>query len=443
MKKITNEEVKNRAMDYSLFTWSVQNKLKTIAIKNGKGCYFWDYEGKKYFDLCSQLICVNIGHGNEHVIDSISKQLQEMEYVKPKFTTRVRGDAAELIIKRFAPSNMGKVLFSLGGAESNEYAIKLAKEFTGKTKIFSQYNSYHGSTYGAANLTGEVDRSSAEPQIAGFIHYFGPNDEFPELKFDNESDKTEFYLDLLERQIVYENPKKIAALFLEPISGGNGIIVPPKGYIKGVYEICKKYDILFIVDEVLTGFGRTGETFAINHFDIEPDMITFAKGITSAYVPLGGVILSRKISEYFNENGVPIGCTYNSHPISMAAAKANLEVILENRLIENCNVMGEYLAQKLELLVKNHISVHERRGLGLLQGVKMNERLCNRKALNVLFKRFVELGYPTNGNQGIVVFAPPLIVTKKEIDEICETSNIVFTEMDTMLINLKNDADGR
>ena len=345
---ITSYDVRRKSLDYSLFTWSPQKNLKTIEVKGAKGCYYWDYDEKKYFDLCSQLICVNIGHGNEKVINAIKAQAENLTFVKPKFTTDVRGCAAETIIRDFAPSNMAKVLFSLGGAESNEYAIRLAKVATGRTKIFSQYNSYHGATYGAANLCGDIDRNVSDPQIGGFIHFFGPDYKDDNLiRFDDPDREADFYLKMLDDQLRFEGPQKVAAIFLEAMTGGNSLTVPGKRYFQGVRKLCDKYGILLVVDEVMTGFGRTGRKFCVDYYDVQPDMITFAKGVTSAYVPLGGVILSKELSEYFDEVGVPIGCTYNSHPLACAAALANMEVIKEDALIENTFSMGWTVATRL------------------------------------------------------------------------------------------------
>lgn len=427
----TNEEVKKHALEYSMFTWSPQKYIKTIAVKYAAGCYYWDYSGKKYFDLCSQLACVNIGHGNPKVQAAIKRQVETVSFVKPKFTTDVRGAAAEMIIREFAPANMRKVFFSLGGAESNEYAIRMAQTVTGRPKIFSQYNSYHGSTYGAANLTGEARRNSGFYPAPGYVHFFGPasKDCFGDF-FRDEEEESDFYLKMLEEQLICENPTTVAAIFIEAINGGNGAIVSSKSYIKGVRRLCDKYGILMVIDEVLTGFGRTGKAFAIQHYDVEADMITFAKGVTSAYLPLGGVILNDKLSNYFDEVGIPIGCTYNSHPMSCAAALANMEVIIDENLITKCNQRGELLKQGLEQLVQKHPCLKERRGLALLQGLKMQNMFCNREALTKVFKLFAENGYPTNGNDGLILFAPPLIVTEKEIEAIIEMADYIFGEMD-------------
>ena len=431
---ITSYDVRRKSLDYSLFTWSPQKNLKTIEVKGAKGCYYWDYDEKKYFDLCSQLICVNIGHGNEKVINAIKAQAENLTFVKPKFTTDVRGCAAETIIRDFAPSNMAKVLFSLGGAESNEYAIRLAKVATGRTKIFSQYNSYHGATYGAANLCGDIDRNVSDPQIGGFIHFFGPDYKDDNLiRFDDPDREADFYLKMLDDQLRFEGPQKVAAIFLEAMTGGNSLTVPGKRYFQGVRKLCDKYGILLVVDEVMTGFGRTGRKFCVDYYDVQPDMITFAKGVTSAYVPLGGVILSKELSEYFDEVGVPIGCRYNSHPLACAAALANMEVIKEDALIENTFSMGCLIEERLSELKQRHPAMAEQRGLGLARGFMVHKSLKNRKHLGYMFEKYAELGFPTNGNNGIIIIAPPMIVTESQIDDIMDVTDRILSEMDSFV----------
>lgn len=428
--------VRQKSLDYTLFTWSPQKNLKTFEIRKAAGCYYWDYDGKKYFDLCSQLICVNIGHGNQKVINAIKKQAETLTYVKPKFTTDIRGAAAEKIITCFAPKNMKKVLFSLGGAESNEYAIRLAKTATGRTKIFSQYNSYHGATYGAANLCGDIDRNVSDPQIGGFIHFFGPNyRDGNAARFETSDQEADFYLKMLEDQLIFEGPSRVAAIFLEGMTGGNGLIVPGKRYMQGVRKLCDKYGILLVIDEVMTGFGRTGKNFCVDYYDINPDMITFAKGVTSAYMPLGGVILSESLSDYFDEVGVPIGCTYNSHPMCCAAALANLEVLEDEQLVSNAYNKGLAIQERLSQLIQIHPSMQEQRGLGLARGFLVHESLRGRKELSKIFNEFAALGCPTNGNNGIIIVAPPLIVNNSQIEYITDVIDQVMSPMDVLVSN--------
>ena len=430
----TTEDVNKKSLDYSLFTWVAQETANPIAVKDAEGCYFWDYDGNKFFDLSSQLICSNIGHKNKKVLNAIKTQVEKLAYIKPQFTSDIRGALAEKIIKDFAPDNMGKVMFSLGGAESNEYAIRMAKVATGRTKIFSQYNSYHGATYGAANLCGEVHRNVSDPQIAGFIHFHGPNWlDTLDIKFESEEAKTKFLLDTLEDQLIFEGPNKVAAIFFEAMTGGNGCIVPPKGYYKGVRELCDKYGIIFVADEVMAGFGRTGKKFCMDYFDVKPDMITFAKGVTSGYLPFGGVILNKELSSFFDKIGVPIGCTYNSHPVCCAAALATLEVYEEENLIDNCYNMGKLVEEGLATLIKKHPSVVEQRGLGLLRCYVMADKLRTNEYQDLILQKYRDRGYSTFGRQGTLMIAPPLIVTKEEIEEIINITDEILTEMDELM----------
>ena len=422
---IKNSDIKTKSKDYSLYTWSSQRTINTIAVKNAQGCYYWDYEGKQYFDLCSQLACVNIGHGNDEVIKAIVEQANELSFVKPKFTTRIRGEVSELIINEFAPY-MSKILYSTGGAESNEYALRMAQVYTGRKKVFSQYNSYHGSTYGAACLSGDISRGNPVIKIPGFMYFWGENNRLIDHENDEHGD-SEYYLKLLDKQLIYENPSEVACIFLETIPGGNSLVMSSKKYLQGVRKMCDKYGILLIVDEVLTGFGRTGYKFAVDYYGIRPDMITFSKGVTSAYLPLGGVIVNESIADFFDTHGVPVGCTYNSHPLCLAAAKANLEVIIKNKLIENCMKMGEILEQGLNEVAKKHYCIEERRGIGLLQGLKVKDAYTNTNFLSSVFKTFAQKGYPTNGNQGNILFSPPFIVSEEEINRIIEVADEVLS----------------
>ena len=238
---------------------------------------------------------------------------------------------------------------------------------------------------------------------------------------------------MLDNQLKFEGPQKVAAIFLEAMTGGNSLTVPGKRYFQGVRKLCDKYGILLVVDEVMTGFGRTGRKFCVDYYDVQPDMITFAKGVTSAYVPLGGVILSKELSEYFDEVGVPIGCTYNSHPLACAAALANMEVIKEESLIENTFSMGRLIEARLNELKQRHPSMAEQRGLGLARGYMVHESLKNRKHLGYMFEKYAEYGFPTNGNNGIIIIAPPMIVTESQVDDIMDVTDRILSEMDSRI----------
>lgn len=429
----TNEALKEMCHDYSLFTWVAQKDAHPTPIKTAKGCWYEDFEGNKYFDLSSQLVCVNIGYGQQKVADAIKEQVEILPYIKPMDIHDVRAAASKKLIEA-APKGFGKVLFSLAGADANEYAIKLAKQVTGKTKIFSQYGSYHGSTYGSSNLCGDALRGSAIPQIPGFIKFFGPNWKRARERFKSDEEACEFYLGMLEDQILYEGPHHIAAIFHESITGtGSGIIMPPKGYYKGVRALCDKYDIIMVLDEVMAGFGRTGKMFAFEHYDVMPDMVTFAKGVTSSYAPLGGVLIRDEIAKKYDDIPMNGGLTYSSHPLGCAAAIASLEVYEEQKLVENSAERGVKLKAGLEKLVEKHPSLKEVRGIGLFLAVQMVDELCTSEATMKMFGLAKEKHYTSLGRDGYIIMAPALVITDEEVDMILKDFDDIYTVMDEML----------
>lgn len=271
----TSERIKQDDLNYNLHSWSAQGKLDPIVVTKAEGIYFWDSNGKKYFDMSSQLVNVNIGHSNKKVIEAIKKQAEKIQYVSPPFAIDVKSEAAKKILE-VAPGSMGKVFFTCGGAEANENAIKIARMFTGRHKIFSRYRSYHGATYGAANLTGEPRRFPSEPGIPGFIKFFDPYLYRAPFNFKSEEEASKYYIGQLREQIEYEGPQNVAAIFIETVTGSNGVIIPPKGYLKGVRELCDEFGILLVCDEVMAGWGRTGRWFAFENWNIEPDIITLS-----------------------------------------------------------------------------------------------------------------------------------------------------------------------
>jgi taurine--2-oxoglutarate transaminase len=281
--------IKNTSLKYNLHSWSAQKKINPLVVTKAEGVYIWDEEGNRYFDMSSQLVNANLGHGNKAVIQAIKDQADKIPFINPAFALDVRSEAAKLIVEAAGLGDGSKVFFTNAGAESNENAIKMAKAYTGRWKIFSMYRSYHGSSAGAGSLTGEPRRFSNEPGLPGFIKFDGPYAyRAPKAcKFNSEEEITEFYLELLENQIKYENPKQIAAIFTETVVGSNGILIPPKGYLEGVRALCDKYGIMLVCDEVMAGWYRIGTTFGFQRFNIKPDMVTFAKGATCGYVPLG------------------------------------------------------------------------------------------------------------------------------------------------------------
>src|SRR6476646_4022748 len=317
---MTSEEIVALSREHTLFSWSVQGALDPIAIDHAEGVYLYTPEGRRILDFNAQLMSVNIGHGDRRVVDAITEQATRLQYVQPAFATEIRARLGQKLAE-ILPGDMNKVFFTLGGAEAIENAIKLARHHTGRYKLLARYRSYHGATFGAMTLTGDYRRWANEPGLVGVVRY--PDTHRWGEKEPRSADEA---LQGLEDVIRYEGPHTIAAIFLETIVGTNGILIPPDGYIQCVREICDRHGILMVADEVMAGFGRTGKWFAIQHWDTVPDLMTMAKGLTSSYLPLGGVAMNHRISDYFDDHFYYGGLTYSSHAVSCAAALANIGV---------------------------------------------------------------------------------------------------------------------
>lgn len=366
---MTNEEIINLNREYTFFTWAVQSKINPISATRSEGVYFWDADGKQYLDFSSQLMNVNAGHGNQKIIKAIQKQVAEMAYAYPAIATEPRGHLAQLLAE-ITPGDLCKTLFALGGAEANENGIKFARLYTGRNKIVTRYRSYHGATAGAMALSGDPRRLPVEPLIPGVVHVMDPYCYRCPFGWTLETCHREC-IDHVEQVVKFEGPENVAALMLEGVTGTSGLIIPPDDYWPRMRELCDKYDILLIDDEVMSGFGRTGEWFGINHWDVVPDIMTLAKGITAGYVPLGAVIVSRAIADYFADRPLPMGLTYSGHPVCTAAGIATIEVYQEERLVENAKVMGAILNDGLEELKIKHPSVGDVRCIGLFSVIEL------------------------------------------------------------------------
>ncbi len=356
---MTSEEITGLSRKHTIFSWSVQGQVDPIAIDRAEGVYLYTPEGKRILDFNSQLMSVNIGHGDHRVIDAINAQAQKLQFVQPAFATEVRARLGRKMAE-ILPGDMNKVFFTLGGAEAVENAIKLARHVTGKTKLLARYRAYHGATAGAMTLTGDYRRWANEPGIVGVVRY--PDTHRWGEKEPRSADEA---LTGLEDVIKYEGAQTIAAVFLETVVGTNGILIPPDGYIKGVRELCDTYGILMVADEVMAGFGRTGRWFAIDHWDVTPDLMTMAKGLTSSYLPLGAVAMRDHIAEAMDTRMFYGGLTYSSHPISLAAALATIEVYEEDDLIGNAARLGDVMRRHHEALAAKHPSVGAHRNIGL------------------------------------------------------------------------------
>ncbi len=356
---MTTDEIVTLNREHTFFSWSAQGAIDPIAIDRAEGVWLYTPDGRQILDFNSQLMSVNIGHGDRRVIDAITEQATRLQYVQPAFATEVRARLGQKLAE-ILPGDMDKVFFTLGGAEAIENAIKFARHFTGRTKVLARYRSYHGATLGAMTLTGDPRRWANEPGLVGVVRY-------PDTHRWGEAEPRPVAESLqgLEDVIRYEGPHTIAAVFLETIVGTNGILIPPDGYLQGVRELCDRHGILMVCDEVMAGFGRTGRWFAVDHWDVVPDLMTMAKGLTSSYLPLGGVAMRHHIAEFFDQKMFYGGLTYSSHPVSLAAALATIRVYEEDDLIGNAARMGDVLRGHHERLAAKHPSVGAHRSLGL------------------------------------------------------------------------------
>jgi len=439
-----SSEIKALSKQYNLHSWSVQGSINPKEMAKSDGIYFWDGDGKRYYDMSSQLVNLNIGHGNRKVIEAIKTQAEKLAFAGPSFAVDVKSTLAKRIIEK-APDNMGKVFFTLGGADANENAIKMARMVTGRHKIMSRYRSYHGATYGAANLTGEPRKYACEPGIPGFVKFFDPYVYRAPFAFETEEAATAYYLGQLREQIIYEGRHSVAAIFMESITGSNGVIIPPKGYMKGVREICDEFGIMMVCDEVMTGWGRTGTWFGIDNFDVKPDIISFAKGITCGYIPLGGTIVSKEIASYFDDHFLSCGLTYSGHPIGCAAGLATLDVYEEDGLLENAKTMGTVLADILETLKEKHPCVGDVRYIGLFSAIELVKDKETREALvpydgdpeglmGKIKGLLNERGFSTYTHENCIIVAPPLIIKENELREAMAIMDDVLTIVDTTIL---------
>ena len=362
---LSGDEIVRLSKAHTLYEWTAQSKADPIPVAGAKGSWFWTPEGKRYLDFNSQLMCVNIGHGHERVIRAIQEQAASLAYANPFMATEVRARLGQRLAG-IAPGDIDVFFFTNGGAEANENAIKLARQFTGRHKILARYRSYHGATAGAIALTGDPRRWASEPGIPGVVHILDP---WHGVKRGWQDVATA--LADLEEVIQYEGPHTIAAFILEPVTGTNGVLVPPDGYLQGVREICTKHGILLIADEVMSGFGRTGQWFAVDHWKVVPDLLTMAKGLTSAYVPLGAVGMRRAIADGFKDKVFYGGLTYNSHPLACAAALATLDVYEDEDLIANARRLGRVMHDLLKGLESRHPLVGATRSIGLFGIVEL------------------------------------------------------------------------
>lgn len=437
------ESIKAKSLKYNLQSWSKQGGLNPIVVEKSDGIYYWDYDGNRYSDMSSQLVNMNLGHGNRAIAEAIKEQADKFCFMGPSFAVESRAELAEMIVN-LMPDNIGKVFFTNAGADANENAIKMARMYTGRNKVFSRYRSYHGSTFGAGNLTGEPRRFPLEPGIPGFIKFFDPYLYREQIPFASEKAAADYYVAKLREQICYEGPYSVAAIVLETVTGSNGVIIPPDGYLQGVRKICDEFGIMMICDEVMAGFGRTGKMFAFENWDVKPDLVSFAKGVTCGYIQLGGVAVSKKIAAYFDDHLLSCGLTYSGHPLACAAGVACLNYYKENNILENVNKVSKVLGELLEKMKAKHDCVGDVRYIGLFSAVELVKNKETKAPLvsygsdpagvmPKIVKMLAQKRFMTYSHENMILIAPPLIITeeqlKEEMEKLDEILGIVDKEM--------------
>ncbi len=423
------EEILQDNFEYTLFSWSKQKGINPIAVKYGKGVYLYDYDGKRYLDFSSGLMNVNIGHGNQRVTQAVVAQMQQLSYVTPSCVTKVRGELGKKLAA-ITPEGLTKTLFTTGGAEAIENAIKLARLYTGRHKIIARYRAFHGASYGAMTAGGDPRKLAHDSQqVPNIVHVEDPY--CYRCPWGKQPDwcKREC-VSHVERVIEFEGPENVAAVIMEGESGTSGCIKYPDDYLQKIRKICDRHGILFIADEVMSGFGRAGQWFGVNNYHVVPDIIATAKGITAGYLPLGALIVSDKIADYFNEHPLMLGLTYSAHPVCCAAAIEVLKIYEDENLIENAIMMGNYIDQQVEVLKLSHPSIGDFRNTGLLGCLELvrnretrepmapyNAGPAEMAVMNKVAAKLKDLGMYTFVRWNYIFIAPPLCITKEEINE--------------------------
>lgn len=352
-------------------SWSAQKEVDPLPVAGGEGAWFWDFTGRRYLDFASQLVNVNLGYQHPGMTAALQEAVAQITTVAPSFASEPRAEAAAAIAD-LSPEGMNKVFFTNGGAEANENAVRMARLHTGRTKVLATYRSYHGATSGAISLTGDSRRWASRSAAPGTVHFWGPYLYRSEFAASTEQEESERALGHLRRTLLAEGPGEVAAIILETVVGTNGILVPPPGYLEGVRALCDEFGIMLILDEVMAGFGRTGAWFALDHWGVRPDLITFAKGVNSGYVPLGGVVISDEIAATFDHTPFPGGLTYSGHALATASAVAALRIMTEEKVVEHAAELGERtLGPGLRALLDRHEIVGDVRGIGCFWAVEL------------------------------------------------------------------------
>ena len=428
--QLVQDQIVQNCLDYTLFSWSKQGGLNPINAERAEGVYVYDREGKRYLDFSSQLMSVNIGHGHPKIKEAVMNQMNELSYVFPGMATEARGRLGKKLAE-ITPGNLKKSFFTLGGAEAVENAIKLARVYTGRHKIIAHYRSYHGATIGAITAGGDPRKFAVDnQQIPNIIHIENPYYYRCPWNSSSPEECAELAARNFEQVVKYENPGSIAAILIEGESGSSGCIKYPADYFQRIATIAKKYGILVIADEVMSGFGRTGKWFGVDNYDVKPDMMCLAKGLTSSYLPLGALVVSEEIGKTFDDKPLPLGLTYSAHPVSVAAALANIEVYEEENLIQNAANIGAYMEAQIEVLKDKHPSIGDYRNTGLLGCIELvknretkepvtpwNAGPKEMEATNRMAAKIRELGMFTFVRWNWIFTCPPLSINKEQIDE--------------------------
>jgi taurine--2-oxoglutarate transaminase len=416
------------AKRYVLHSWSVQNAINPIPVAGAEGRYFWDYDGKRYLDFASQLVNVSIGHQHPRIVAAIKEQAEKLCTIGPPMASEPRSTLARLLAE-VTPGDLAMAFFTNGGAEANENAIKLARWYTGRHKIVARYRSYHGATNGAISATGDPRRWPIEPGMPGVVRMFDP---YTYRCSAGHPDPCPVCTGAphLEEILQYEGAQNVAAVIMETVTGTNGVIVPPDGYLQSIREVCDRHGILLIFDEVMAGFGRTGRWFACEHWDVVPDILTVAKGINSGYVPLGAMIVREPIAEWVRDKYFAGGLTYSGHPLACATGVASIEAFREEGIVEHSAEMGAVFEEALRGLMERHPSIGEVRGLGCFWGVELVKSRQTREPLvpfngsgeaaapvTRLSKAALERGLYLMTHWNVIMICPPLTITREELDE--------------------------
>lgn len=440
MKK---EMIQQLDREHVIYSWKVQGQHKPLLIDRADGIYLYDYEGKPYVDFCAGLINVNIGHNNQYVLDAMRAQMEKFTFISPAFCTEAKAKLASMIAD-VTPGDLNHTFFVNGGAEAIENAIKTVRWYTGRHKIYSAWRGYHGASAGAISITGDPRRWAAEPGIPGAVKFFGPYGYHCPFGGVDTEDSGRRALEVLKTQIMLDGPHTIAAIFMEPIVGTNGIIPPSKYFMKGVRELCDQHGILLVIDEVMAGWGRSGKWFGIQHYDIIPDIIVTAKGITSGYIQLGAVIWSSKIWKHFQKQPFVGGLTYTGHALACATGAANIDVYRNENLIEKSAINGAYMLTKMEELKVKHPCIGDVRGKGLWGCIELTSNretraplagfLDSRQSIMPDFtKKLLKNGLSLFAKWDFIFLAPPLIITQDQIDDVIERLDDALYDLDKLL----------